>query len=71
MAHHGDDVCGGSCVGCRQNFCTIPTVQILQSGSFLFLPEPLEQSSLKLGMAYQTTLIHSGAISSPVMVQLT
>jgi hypothetical protein len=41
MAHHGDDVCGGSCVGCQWNFRTILTVQILRRGSFLFLPEPL------------------------------
>ena len=33
MAHHGDDVCGGGCVGARQNshiitsYCTKPTVR--------------------------------------------
>jgi hypothetical protein len=44
MAHHGDDVCGGSCVGRRRNFGTIPTVKILRSRRF-FLPEPLERLS--------------------------
>ena len=34
--HDGDDVCGGSCVGPRRNFCTIPTVGNLQSGEFSF-----------------------------------
>ena len=41
MAHHGDDVCGGSCVGARRNLSTIPTVEILWGVSFLFPPEPL------------------------------
>ncbi len=26
-AHHGDDVCGGGCIGARLNSCTIPTMQ--------------------------------------------
>jgi hypothetical protein len=40
-AHHGDDVWGGSCVGARRNSSTIPTIENLRGGSFLFLPEPL------------------------------
>jgi len=39
--HHGDDVCGGSCVDAQQNYCIIPTVGNLRGGSFLFSPEPL------------------------------
>ena len=27
MEHHGDDVCGGSCVDSQQNLSTIPTVK--------------------------------------------
>jgi len=38
--HHGDDVCGGSCVGARRNSSTIPTIENLRGGSFSFLPEP-------------------------------
>ena len=41
MAHHGDDVWGGSCVGARRNLSTIPTVEILRGVSFLILPEPI------------------------------
>ena len=41
MAHHVDDVCGGGCVGDRRNSRTIPTVENLWGGSFLFPPEPL------------------------------
>ena len=41
MEHHGDDVCGGSCVDARQNSCTIPTVGNLCGGSFSFPPEPI------------------------------
>ncbi len=38
--HHGDDDCGGSCVGPWWNFRTIPSVGNLRSGSFSF---PLER----------------------------
>ncbi len=38
MAHHGDDVCEGSCVGCRPNSRTIPTVEIPWGGIFSFRP---------------------------------
>ena len=48
MAHHGDDVCGGSYVGHQQNFGTIPTVGKLRSGSFLFPPKPLQGLSCQL-----------------------
>jgi hypothetical protein len=41
MEHHGDDVCGGSCVDARQNLSTIPTVGNLQGKSFLFPPKSL------------------------------
>ena len=37
MGHHGDDVCGGSCVGTRRNFYFIPTVGNLREGRF-FVP---------------------------------
>jgi hypothetical protein len=37
--HHGDDVCGGSCVSVDGTFRTIPTLGNLWSGSFLFPPE--------------------------------
>jgi hypothetical protein len=39
-AHHVDDVCGGGCVGDRQNYRTIPTVENLRlrGGSFSFPP---------------------------------
>jgi hypothetical protein len=37
MGHHGDDVCGGSCVGNRLNFYFIPTVGNLREVSF-FVP---------------------------------
>ncbi len=41
MAHHGDDVCGGSCVGARWNLFTIPTVENLRGGSvFCSCPNP-------------------------------
>jgi hypothetical protein len=36
--HHGDDVCGGSCVYVDGTFHTIPTVEILRSGIFSFRP---------------------------------
>ncbi len=39
--HHGDDVCGGSCVDAWQNSHTIPTAENLRGGSFSFPPEPL------------------------------
>jgi len=39
MAHHGNDVCGGSCVDARQNSLTIPTVGNLWGGNVLFLPK--------------------------------
>ena len=39
MKHHGDDVCGGSCVAAGLNSHTIPTVGNLRSKSFLFLPK--------------------------------
>ena len=39
--HHGDDVCGESCVDARWISGTIPTVEKLRGGSFLFPPEPL------------------------------
>ena len=35
--HHGDDVCGGSCVVVRQIIHTIPTVGNLRVGSFSLL----------------------------------
>ncbi len=38
--HHGDDVCGGSCVDSQRNLSTIPTVEKLRGGSFPFPPEP-------------------------------
>ena len=38
--HHGDDVCGVSCVRVDGTFHTIPTIENLRSGSFLILPEP-------------------------------
>jgi len=41
MEHHGDDVCGGSCVDARQNSRAIPTVEKLRGESFSFPPEPL------------------------------
>ena len=41
MAHHGDDFCGGSCVDARRISGTIPTIENLWGGSFLFLPKPL------------------------------
>jgi hypothetical protein len=41
MAYHGDDVCGGSCIGAQQNSCTIPTVENLQGRIFSFPPKPL------------------------------
>ena len=40
MEHHGDDVCGGSYVNVKQNYCTILTVEKLRGGSFLFPPKP-------------------------------
>ena len=40
MEHHGDDVCGGKCVDAWQISCTVPTVEKLRGGRFLFLPEP-------------------------------
>jgi hypothetical protein len=40
-AHHVDDVCEGGCVGDRQNYRTIPTVENLRGGSCLFPPAPL------------------------------
>jgi len=46
MEHHGDDVCGGSCVDVRQISRTIPTIDYLQGRSFSFLPEPLSGLSL-------------------------
>ena len=49
MAHNGDDVCGGSCVGARQNLSTIPTVDTLRGGSFLFPPEPIVVKLLNTG----------------------
>ena len=39
--HHGDDVCGGSCVDVLWISHTIPTVRYLRGGSFLFPPEPI------------------------------
>ena len=39
--HHGDDVCGGSCVDAWQNSRTIPTEK-LQDGSFLIPPKPTD-----------------------------
>ena len=39
--HHGDDVCGESCVDARWISGTIPTVEKLRGGSFLFPPKPL------------------------------
>jgi hypothetical protein len=39
--HHGDDVCGESCVDARRISGTIPTVEKLRGGSFLFPPESL------------------------------
>ena len=40
MKHHGDEVCGGSCVDVRRISRTIPTVDYLRGGSFLFPPKP-------------------------------
>ena len=40
--HHGDDVCGGSCVDAWQNSRTIPTVEKLRDRSFLFPPKPID-----------------------------
>ena len=37
MGHHGDAVCGGSCVGNRRNFYFIPTVGNLREVRF-FVP---------------------------------
>ena len=48
MAHHGDDVCGGSFVNHQRNFGTIFTVGKLRSGSFLFLPKPFQELSCSL-----------------------
>jgi len=36
--HHGDDVCGGSCVCVDSTFRIIPTVGNIRRGSFLFPP---------------------------------
>ena len=64
--HHGDDVCGGSCVDARLISGTILTVGNLRVGSFLFPPEPIEVKLLKLlsckqeypyGRRYVPTLI--------------
>jgi hypothetical protein len=41
MEHHGDDVCGGSCVDARRISGTISTIENLQGGSVLFPPEPI------------------------------
>ena len=41
MEHHGDAVCGGSCVDSWQISGTIPTVGNLRGRSFLFPPAPL------------------------------
>ena len=45
--HHGDELWGGGCVGARQNSCTIPTVENLRGGSFLFPPKPIVVKLLK------------------------
>ncbi len=42
MEHHGDDVCGGSCVDSQRISGTIPTVGNLRGGSFLFPSKPLQ-----------------------------
>jgi hypothetical protein len=39
--HHGGDVCGIVVLVFDGTFCATPTVEILQGGSFLFLPEPI------------------------------
>ncbi len=41
MEHHGDDVCGGSCVVVWGITRDIPTVGNLQGGSFSFPPESI------------------------------
>jgi hypothetical protein len=38
MEHHGNDVCGGSCVDARRDSHAIPTVENLRGGSFSFPP---------------------------------
>jgi hypothetical protein len=38
MSHHGDDVCGGSCVDAWRDSRTLLTIGNLQSRSFSFLP---------------------------------
>ncbi len=54
MHHHGDDVCGASCVCGDGTFCTISSGGNLQSGSFLFPPEsfllPPELSRTQIGV---------------------
>jgi hypothetical protein len=39
--HHGGDICGIVVLVIKGTFRTIPTVEKLQSKSFLFPPEPL------------------------------
>ena len=39
--HHGGDVCGLVVLGVDGSLRTIPTVENLRGGSFLFPPEPL------------------------------
>ena len=41
MEHHGDDVCGGSCVDVQWISHTIPTIGNLRGESFSFLSESL------------------------------
>ena len=45
--HYGGDVCGLVVLGVDGTFCTIPTVENLQGGSFSFPPEPIALKLLR------------------------
>jgi hypothetical protein len=58
MEHHGDDVCGGSYVNVKQNYCTILTVEKLRGGSFLFPPEPIGVKLLTAKQLWTVVTVH-------------
>ncbi len=53
-----------SCVGVNSQICTIPTIGIPQSGSFLFLPEPYSGYPVKVDMANSKETSFGNTISS-------
>ena len=65
--HHGGDVCGLVVLGVDGTFCTIPTVRILQGGSFCSCRNPYSQFNfIDPFLAFvRKEGIHTGAIARP------